>query len=297
MPITKHHPNGAPSHFDDARVTNLIVRYQEAGDQEALAGAITSAQERIKTLIRFYGSARFASEAELVADANWKLLRGIHHFDPAKGSAFCWVSAVTLNAIRSVVTRERNRSSKIVELDETITGKLSTNGDAHGQEAVDDVAHRIRSGARTTVSDPAELETLRWFITSFLAGAFELRRHQCAGAAEAVYGLSPSRARELHDLALLECRRVMFNSWPSRQPIAAERLRGTREAWMERYAPLLSRDEFTKFFVLTRSLSPFVILLVNPTSQSRRLDRNPSIGRQNILWVLNGHPDAQPLFK
>jgi len=29
---------------------------------------------------------------------------------------------------------------------------------------------------------------------------------------------------------------------------------------------------------------------------SRRLDRNPTIRRENLTWILNGHPNAVPLF-
>jgi len=66
---------------------------------------------------------------------------------------------------------------------------------------------------------------------------------------------------------------------------------------MVRYRPLLTEPEFTKFVVLVRDLGPFVIVLVNPESRSRRLDRNPTIDRRNLLWVMHGRPDALPLFK
>jgi hypothetical protein len=65
---------------------------------------------------------------------------------------------------------------------------------------------------------------------------------------------------------------------------------------MRHYAHLLNADEFTKFVILVRDLSPFVIVLIDPESKSRRRDRNPAIGRRNLEWVLNGHPDAVPLF-
>ena len=126
---------------------------------------------------------------------------------------------------------------------------------------------------------------MRWYVTSFPDGAFELRRHKCANAAITVYGPKHERSRELYDLCLLECRRVMYDRLPSR-PAMPGRLHGTREAWMAHYAHLLSSIEFTKFATLTKNLSPFVVVLIDP--HSRRLDRNPTIGRQNLLWVLNG---------
>jgi len=66
---------------------------------------------------------------------------------------------------------------------------------------------------------------------------------------------------------------------------------------MARFEPLLSPSEFAKFVALAKDLSPFVVVLINPESHSRRRDRNPTIGRQNLEWVLSGHPDALPLFR
>jgi hypothetical protein len=66
---------------------------------------------------------------------------------------------------------------------------------------------------------------------------------------------------------------------------------------MLRYAHLMDAREFTKFLTLTKGLSPFILVLINPESRSRRQGRTPAIGRKNLEWVLNGHPDAVPLFK
>jgi hypothetical protein len=54
--------------------------------------------------------------------------------------------------------------------------------------------------------------------------------------------------------------------------------------------------EFTKFVVLVRNLSPFVLLLVDPSNRSRRQDRCPAVSRRNLEFILNGHPDGRPLF-
>jgi hypothetical protein len=112
----------------------------------------------------------------------------------------------------------------------------------------------------------------------------------------AVYCLGHERSRELFDLSLLETRRVLYDDVKRRQNIIPGQLNGTRCAWMVRYADLLDANEFTKFVVLVRDLGPFVVMLIDPASRSRRQDRNPAIGRQNLEWVLNGHPDARPLF-
>jgi hypothetical protein len=42
-----------------------------------------------------------------------------------------------------------------------------------------------------------------------------------------------------------------------------------------KYQGSVDGDEFTKFVTLMRNLSPFVLLLIDPQSRSRRQDRNP----------------------
>jgi hypothetical protein len=134
----------------------------------------------------------------------------------------------------------------------------------------------------------------RRYIESFTQDGFESRRHECANVAMAVYGLSPSRSRELYDLTMLEVRWVMYNNLPPRQPIAAGRLVGTRAQWMLRYAHLVNLHE--KFVTLTKDLGSFVILLIDPSNRSRRQDRSAKVTRHNLDLVLNGHPEVMPLF-
>jgi hypothetical protein len=138
---------------------------------------------------------------------------------------------------------------------------------------------------------------MRWYVTSFLAGAFELKRHICCDAAQVVYQIGHERARELYDLVLLECRRVMFDHLPPGPLITAGQLTGRRERWMMRYAPLLDAVEFNRFFVLTRGLGPFVVYLSDPANCSRRQDRCLAVTRRTIEYVLFGHPDATALFQ
>jgi len=45
-----------------------------------------------------------------------------------------------------------------------------------------------------------------------------------------------------------------------------------------------------------RDLAPYLVFLIDRQNKSRRQDRNPPIGRQNLEWILNGHPEAVPLF-
>jgi hypothetical protein len=259
MSTSRHNPTGGASqHFDNNRLEKVIARYQ-AGDANALTEIVALSRPRVETLIRFNGTADFRSEDELISDVNYKLVRSVGRFNSAKGSAFTFVSCLIQNALHTAVTSARKNASRYVELDEATVSTLRTNGDGQTRDAVDDLADRIKRGVRTTLSDPAELQTTRWYVTSFLDGAFELRRFKCCDAPMVVHGLSHERARELYDLCLLECRRVTYDSLPQQPTIAAGRLVGTRSAWMLRYAHLLDAAEFDKFFRLSRDLSPFVV--------------------------------------
>jgi hypothetical protein len=92
---------------------------------------------------------------------------------------------------------------------------------------------------------------------------------------------------------------VSIDNLKRREPIPAGRLVGTRCSWMVRYRPLLSQMEFTKFVVLMRDLAPYLLLIIDSADGNRsgRQDRNPAIGRRNLELILNGCPEAVPLFR
>jgi len=296
MFTSKHNPNGgATPHCDNGAIESLIAEYQTTRDVNTLASIVDLTQDRALTLIRFRKTARYSTEGELLSDVNFKLIRAVDKFDPSKGTAFTFMSQVVMNSLCTSVTAARKRSKQYVTLKRSVVRKLEAKHEDHS--GVDDITHRIKVGARTTVTDPREISMQRWYVDSFLDGAFELRRHECADAAMQVYGVRHERSRELYDLTVLEVRRVLYDDLPPKQPIAAGRLLGTRCAWMTRYAHLMDAVEFTKFVTLTKNLSPFILVLIDPESRSRRQDRNPAICRQNLLWALSGHPDALPLFK
>jgi hypothetical protein len=296
MFTSKHNPNGgAKLNFDNAAVESLIARYQASRDLETLSAIVDLARPRALTLIRFRRTMRYCSEAELLSDVNCKLMRAVDKFDPAKATAFTFLSQVMLNTLCTSVANARKNAEQHTKLKRSLVEVLPDKSE--DQTTVEDIAHRIRAGAKTTLTDPGELSAQRWFIDSFTADGFESPRHECANAAMAVHSLSHGRSRELYDLTMLEVRRVLYDDLKGRQSISAGRLLGTRFAWMARYRPLLSESEFSKFVILARNLSPFILMLIDPESRSRRQDRNPAIGRRNLEWVLNGHPASVPLFK
>jgi hypothetical protein len=298
---SKHNPRGGASlHLDNARLEPLIAVYNRTEDPAALADIVELIRERALTLIRFNGTTRYRSEEELLSEINYKLIRSLRRFDAEKGSAFTFLSHLITNTLRTAVSTARARAEHYTELDEGILPRLHTNGEKESREAIDDLVFRIRAGIKSTVTDPAEREAQRWYVASFLDGWFELRRYQCANSAMLVYGLTETRSRELYDLTILEVRRLLYAELPPRL-IDPESLNRTRAASLLRYRPYLTREEFSKLVLLMRDLAPYLIILVDPENRNRRERRrerltSPAL-RRNLGFVLNGHPEAVPLFE
>jgi len=106
MLASKHNPNGTSPHFDNVRLESLIAAHQTGTNPAALAEIVTLTQDRALALIRFQKTSKYASETELLSDINFKLLRAVDKFDPAKGTAFTFVSRVVTN-----LHRGRDRAS------------------------------------------------------------------------------------------------------------------------------------------------------------------------------------------
>jgi hypothetical protein len=296
MFTSKHHPTGgAVAHCDSQRIGSLIAEYQANRDQESLCEILSLSQQRALALIRFYKSARYRAEDELLSDVNFKLLRAVDKFDPTKGSAFTFVSSVVTNVLCTSVTGARRYSERHTELSTGVIGELVAKQE--DRTTADDITYRIRSGVKTILTDPLELEAQRWYITSFVDERFEARRHQCCDAAMSVYRLSHARSREIYDLTMLEVRRALYDV-KRHQTISPGQLVGTRSAWMTRFSLLMDSPEFTRFFVLMRDLAPYLLLIIDPANRnSHRPERCPPVSRRNIELVLYGCPDARPLFR
>jgi hypothetical protein len=117
MLASRHHPNGQGStHLDNARLEEVIVRYQTQGDRESLGEIVRLSQTRAQTLIRFYQTTRYRPEDELLSDVNWKLLRSVSKFDPAKGSAFTFVSQVIWSTLSTSVINARRNAKRMNRL-------------------------------------------------------------------------------------------------------------------------------------------------------------------------------------
>jgi hypothetical protein len=157
---------------------------------------------------------------------NFKLLRAVGRFDPSKGSAFTFISQVVMNVLCTSVSNARRNTTRYTRLSRPVLNKLVTGAEHQTRDVVADVVHRTKGNARTTLTDPVELSAQRWLVESFCADGFEHRRHECADAAMAVYGLNHDRSRELYDLTILELRRILYDNLSPRPQIAPGRLTG-----------------------------------------------------------------------
>jgi hypothetical protein len=293
---SKHHPNGgAVPLCDNAQLEAAIFRYQ-AGEANALGEVIRLVEPRAQTLIRFHKTHLYRPEDELLSDINFKLMRSIGKFDARRASGFAYISKIIDSSLRTSVANQRRTWQRYAELDSALVNTLPAKTD--DWERADDLIFKVKSQARTTLTDETELSACRWLVESFCQDGFASRRHACADACMGVFQISYVRSRELHDLAMLEVRRVLYGDLKPRKQITPGHLLGTRAAWMARYAPLLSESEFTRFAILMANLAPYLMLLILDPSKANnhRADRNPAIGRRNLELILYGCPDAKPLF-
>jgi hypothetical protein len=94
------------------------IRGPHPKGRSTLGEIVTLTQTRALTLIRFNGTSGYCSESELLSDINFKLRRPIGRFNPAKGSAFTFISCLIQNTLRASDSRARVAAERHVELDE-----------------------------------------------------------------------------------------------------------------------------------------------------------------------------------
>jgi DNA-directed RNA polymerase specialized sigma24 family protein len=195
MLASRHHPEGgARLHCDNVHIETAIANYQANRDLESLSEVVALTQDRALTLIRFYRTTKYRSRDELLSDVNFKLIRAVDKFDPEKGSAFTFVSQVIANALFTAVSNTRRNSARHRTLSKVDLDRLVTNGETESEYAIDDLAHRVRRGVKTTLENSKERDVQRWLVASFCNEGFSQCRHQCADAAIAVYGVNHARS-------------------------------------------------------------------------------------------------------
>jgi hypothetical protein len=156
--MSKHNPHGGGAvHCDNDKLEEFIARYQTQGDPRSLSEIIRLTEKRALTLLRFHKTTHHVPEDELLSDVNYKLLKAVGKFDHAKGTAFTFLSHVISTTLCTSVSNARRSSDRFVEFNEAAASKLRTNGETESRDAIDDLAHRLRVGVKTTVTDQSEI--------------------------------------------------------------------------------------------------------------------------------------------
>ena len=73
-------------------------------------------------------------------------------------------------------------------------------------------------------------------------------------------------------------------------------LRGTKGVALIRYSNFLTPEEFSKLAVLMKDLAPTLVILVRPANAAGIKCGNWKAVRENLELILNGIPEASPLF-
>jgi hypothetical protein len=294
---TKHHPNGCSNgyFFDEATVSALIVDWQKSQDPEDLGLAIEACRPNILSLIRSQNTDYYETENELISRCNYKLFTSLCHWNRERGTAFNFVSWHTRNVLSTAVNEARKRADRYCQIDPTLLDGLVNrrpNGSA-AAEFAEHVKYTV-SLIKTTVSDPGELQAMRWMVTSLVDASFDLKRHQIGDVAME-FGLTHARSRELCDATMLAIRRLL---WDEIRPktIGARSLRGTRQTPLAKYAPFLDEREFTKLVYLLRDLAPSQVVEAKRANASAIAAGDPTATRENLMLVLEGDPAARLLF-
>jgi hypothetical protein len=290
--------NGKPKkHFFDTEEVEALIRDYQSTECPATLGRIISFCEPVAlSLIRAKATMRHEDIDELMSIVNGKLLRSLPQYRPERGTAFAFVSKLTVNMLSTVVSHRKKMASRYPALERTFALNLpDADEDFESTVALDDIVHSVRS-IRSPCADPAEREAQCWYVESFVDAGFEMRRCECADAAMKVYGLSHRRSRELYDFTLLEIRRALWQE-TKHLPVDRAKLKGTKGVPLLRYINFLTPEEFSKFCILMKDLAPYLVVLVKPANEAGIKRGDWSAIRENLCRILDGIPEATPLFE
>lgn len=288
------HPNGVSPIFDSAFAESLIRQYNESlgSDITALDSLLRHVEPLARSILEYRASSKFEELDELLSRVRLKLWKTLRLYDPARGTAFTFCATVITSAAMSSVAEAWARSDRHCEITEAAA--YTVPADAASSEALSDINYRVRQ-AKSACTNPYERRAQRWFIESFIDTGFVLKRHQASDAVMRVFGISHPRSRQLHDLTMLEVRRQLVGE--KRLPlITPDLLRRTKSHALMRYGPFLSRNDFSKLAVLMRDLAPSLVLAIRPENICRIRRGDPEATKVNLGLVLNGEPNARPLF-
>jgi hypothetical protein len=289
---TWRHPNGGRYYFDSNYARELIERYNATGDLEALNQLLDHVEPLAKSILEYRATTRYEAIDEILSRIRIKLWKSSRLYDPAKGTAFSFCAKVITSTAASIVGETWNRNERYCEIDEADSCTMPN--DAASLEAITDIEYRVRQ-LKTPLRDRYELSAQRWFVESFIAAGFILKRHEAADAVMKVYGITHMRSRQLYDLTMISVRRELIGE-RRLSPVLPDSLRTTKIAALIRYAKLISADEFTRLATLLQGIAPSVVLTVRPRNLGAIRRGDPKAIRINLNLILYGAPTDRHLF-
>jgi hypothetical protein len=99
--------------FDSEAVETLIADYQRTGSVQILGQIIERSQPIFVSLIRSRHTFQYQDEHELLSIVNRKLLVSLPQYDPHRGTAFTFVSRLTLNMLCTSVTLQKKLAGRL----------------------------------------------------------------------------------------------------------------------------------------------------------------------------------------
>jgi hypothetical protein len=104
--------------FNSAAVERLIASYQATGRTETLGEVIEACRPISESIVRQRHTFVYESEDEIFSIINRKLFCSIEQYDPARGSAFSFISRLCINMCKTVVTHNRKQAARYEPFDQ-----------------------------------------------------------------------------------------------------------------------------------------------------------------------------------
>jgi hypothetical protein len=194
---------GGAHYFRAAYAQHLIEDYNTNGNAESLNALLEHVEPLARSILEYRCTTRHEGIDELLSRIRIKLWKSVELFDPARGSAFSFVSMVISRVAMTAVNESWGRQGRFLALEEA--DRCAAPSETCTAEAIADIEARVRL-IKTPCTDPYELAAQRWLIESFVDCSFCIRRHQAADSMSEVFGIDYRRSRWLFDMSLIGVR-------------------------------------------------------------------------------------------
>jgi len=88
------HPAGTPRCFDSSYAARLIEEFNATGELAPLQELLVHCEELLRSQFEYRATTKYVPLAELMGTARVKIWRSLRLFDPARGSAFSFISRI-----------------------------------------------------------------------------------------------------------------------------------------------------------------------------------------------------------